>query len=87
MREHLQIIFQDPLASLDPRMRVAPIIEEPLREFRPQLNVRAPRVVLSDDAAMSDLLQSHLNRYPHEFSGGQAQRIGIARALCSSPNC
>jgi oligopeptide transport system ATP-binding protein len=85
MREHLQIIFQDPLASLDPRMSVGEILEEPLREFRPALN-RATR--RGQVLAMLDrvgLLSSHLNRYPHEFSGGQAQRIGIARALMLQP--
>jgi oligopeptide transport system ATP-binding protein len=85
MREHLQIIFQDPLASLDPRMRVAQIIEEPLLEFRPQLDGQARRAVVLAMMDRVGLLHSHLNRYPHEFSGGQAQRIGIARALVLEP--
>lgn len=85
MREHLQIIFQDPLASLDPRMRVAQIIEEPLLEFRPQLDAQTRRSLVIGMMERVGLLHSHLNRYPHEFSGGQAQRIGIARALVLEP--
>jgi oligopeptide transport system ATP-binding protein len=85
MREHLQIIFQDPLASLDPRMRVAQIIEEPLLEFRTRLNPQARRTLVLATMERVGLLHSHLNRYPHEFSGGQAQRIGIARALVLEP--
>ena len=85
MREHLQIIFQDPLASLDPRLSVAEIIAEPLREFRPQLTraERGERVLAI--LGRVGLLPEHLQRYPHEFSGGQAQRIGIARALMLQP--
>ncbi len=85
MREHVQIIFQDPLASLDPRMSVLEILEEPLREFRPALDraARRDRVLAMLDRV--GLLPAHLNRYPHEFSGGQAQRIGIARALLLQP--
>jgi oligopeptide transport system ATP-binding protein len=85
MREHLQIIFQDPLASLDPRMSVAEIIEEPLREFRPGIGRAARRDQVLAMLGRVGLLPSHLQRYPHEFSGGQAQRIGIARALMLQP--
>jgi oligopeptide transport system ATP-binding protein len=84
-REHIQIIFQDPLASLDPRMTVGELISEPLKEHRPALS-RAER--LERVVAMMErvgLKRSYLNRYPHEFSGGQAQRIGVARALMLEP--
>ena len=84
-REHLQIIFQDPLASLDPRMSVAEIIAEPLREFRPQLTRAERRERVLAIVGRVGLLPEHLQRYPHEFSGGQAQRIGIARALMLQP--
>ena len=84
-RADLQIIFQDPLASLNPRMTVGEIIEDPLRELRPVLNrtERRARVVRIMEAV--GLLPEMINRYPHEFSGGQAQRIGIARALVTEP--
>jgi len=85
MREHLQIIFQDPLASLDPRMSVAEIIAEPLREFRPTLSRAERRERVLAILGRVGLLPEHLQRYPHEFSGGQAQRIGIARALVLQP--
>jgi len=85
MREHFQIIFQDPLASLDPRMSVAEIIEEPLREFRPALDRAARRGKVLAMLDRVGLASAHLNRFPHEFSGGQAQRIGIARALMLQP--
>jgi len=85
MREHLQIIFQDPLASLDPRMSVAEIIAEPLREFRPRLTRAERRERVLACLGRVGLLPEHLQRYPHEFSGGQAQRIGIARALMLQP--
>jgi oligopeptide transport system ATP-binding protein len=85
MREHVQIIFQDPLASLDPRMSVADIIAEPLLEFRPRLGRTERRERVLGMMQRVGLLKSHLNRFPHEFSGGQAQRIGIARALMLEP--
>ncbi|MFC3169687.1 dipeptide ABC transporter ATP-binding protein [Paracoccus fontiphilus] len=84
-RREIQMVFQDPLASLDPRMTVGQIIAEPLTTHRPDL----PRSeVKSQVKAMMDrvgLLPGQINRYPHEFSGGQCQRIGIARALIVNP--
>lgn len=84
-RRDLQIIFQDPLASLNPRMTVGEIIADPLRTLAPEISrkERRARVVRMMDAV--GLLPEMINRYPHEFSGGQAQRIGIARALITEP--
>jgi len=84
-RRQMQMIFQDPYASLDPRMRVGEIVAEPLAIHEPRLPAKErvertvailQRVGLSEDA---------MRRYPHEFSGGQRQRIGIARALILQP--
>ncbi|ODT60019.1 MULTISPECIES: oligopeptide/dipeptide ABC transporter ATP-binding protein [Paracoccus] len=84
-RQDIQMVFQDPLASLNPRMTVGQIIAEPLTTHRPDL----PRAQVRDRVkAMMDkvgLLPNQINRYPHEFSGGQCQRIGIARALIVEP--
>lgn len=84
-RSDLQIIFQDPLASLNPRMTVGEIIADPLKTLKPDMsrNQRNARVREMMDAV--GLLPEMMNRYPHEFSGGQAQRIGIARALVTGP--
>jgi oligopeptide transport system ATP-binding protein len=84
-RRDLQIIFQDPLASLNPRLTVGEIIADPLRELMPELKAdeRRKRVISTMEAV--GLLPEMINRYPHEFSGGQAQRIGIARALITGP--
>lgn len=85
MRRRLQLIFQDPLASLDPRMSVGEIVAEPLRVFEPQLSrAELSQRVLAMMRAVG-LNAEHLPRFAHEFSGGQAQRIGIARALMLQP--
>ena len=84
-RSAIQMVFQDPLASLNPRMTVGQIIAEPLQTHfpdTPAAEVKA-RVQLSMDRV--GLLPNQINRYPHEFSGGQCQRIGIARALIVEP--
>ncbi len=84
-RQHAQIVFQDPLASLDPRMTAGQIIGEPLRTFHPTLSRETAREQVGDMMAKVGLLPSQVNGYPHEFSGGQCQRIGIARALIAGP--
>jgi peptide/nickel transport system ATP-binding protein/oligopeptide transport system ATP-binding protein len=82
-RRELQIVFQDPYASLDPRMTVASIVKEPLKIHR---------IKGDNDERVAELLRlvglnpEHGNRYPHEFSGGQRQRIGVARALALEPH-
>ncbi|MDF0605213.1 murein tripeptide/oligopeptide ABC transporter ATP binding protein OppF [Neisseriaceae bacterium TC5R-5] len=84
-RQEIQMIFQDPLASLNPRMTIAQIIGEPLRVHKPGLS--AQELMHSVQAMMQKvgLRAEMINRYPHEFSGGQCQRIGIARALILQP--
>lgn len=84
-RRDVQIVFQDPLASLNPRMTVGQIIAEPLETLMPELSraTRRERVLAMMERV--GLSRGQINRYPHEFSGGQCQRIGIARALVSEP--
>ncbi|MFF0742217.1 ABC transporter ATP-binding protein [Streptomyces sp. NPDC004111] len=82
-RKHLQMVFQDPHSSLNPRQTVARIIADPLLvQGRPAAEARARAAELMD---LVGLIPEHIDRYPHEFSGGQAQRIGIARALATGP--
>jgi oligopeptide transport system ATP-binding protein len=84
-RQDMQIIFQDPLASLNPRMTVGEIIAEPLRTFEPGIGREGMKARVKEMMAKVGLLPQMINRYPHEFSGGQCQRIGIARAMVLSP--
>jgi oligopeptide transport system ATP-binding protein len=84
-RKDLQIIFQDPQASLNPRMTVGEIVADPLKTLMPELNREQRRQRVMEMMEAVGLQPEMINRYPHEFSGGQAQRIGIARALITEP--
>ena len=84
-RKQIQMIFQDPLASLNPRMNIGEIIAEPLRTHYPKTAESDVQARVSDVMNKVGLLDNLVNRYPHEFSGGQCQRIGIARALILKP--
>jgi peptide/nickel transport system ATP-binding protein len=86
LRRRVQVVFQDPFASLNPRMRVRDIIAEPIRNFR--LANSSAELAARVGALMDKvgLPRDAVNRWPHEFSGGQRQRIGIARALAAEPD-
>ena len=84
MRQKIQMIFQDPYASLNPRMTVGDIVSEPLANFGIARGRKAEKQV-QDIMRVVGLNPNFVNRYPHEFSGGQRQRIGIARALILNP--
>jgi peptide/nickel transport system ATP-binding protein len=86
LRRRVQVVFQDPFSSLNPRLKVGDILAEPMRNFglaksRPDLRERVARLM-----DLVRLPRDALDRWPHEFSGGQRQRIGIARALASEPD-
>ena len=85
LRREMQIVFQDPLASLDPRMTAGDIIAEPLRNYRKDLSREQIKAEVRKVMAQVGLLPSMITRYPHEFSGGQCQRIGIGRAIILGP--
>ena len=80
-RKRIQMIFQDPFNSLNPRMSLQKILSEPLEIHFPDMSARRRRERAAELLEMVGLEADHLPRYPHEFSGGQRQRIGIARAL------
>jgi oligopeptide transport system ATP-binding protein len=82
VRRNMQIVFQDPYASLDPRMTVGNIVSEPLRTHRIEGDRKRRVQELLEVVGLSP---EHYNRYPHEFSGGQRQRIGVARAIALNP--
>ncbi|MBP7701236.1 MAG: dipeptide ABC transporter ATP-binding protein [Phenylobacterium sp.] len=84
-RRDLQIVFQDPLASLDPRMTIGDSIAEPLSVFRPELKGAAREAQVRAMMERAGLSTALINRYPHELSGGQNQRVGIARAMILEP--
>jgi peptide/nickel transport system ATP-binding protein len=84
-RRQVQMIFQDPFASLNPRMRVYEILEEGLAALQPDLDASQRRARLERLTDQVGLRREALGRYPHEFSGGQRQRIAIARALAVQP--
>ena len=85
IRKEIQMIFQDPYSSLDPRMTVVDIIAEPLKANYPKMPKAERDQLVMDIAGRVGLNTTYLKRYPHAFSGGQRQRIGIARALVLKP--
>ena len=84
-RRDLQIVFQDPLASLNPRMSIGDALAEPLKIFEPTLSAAGRQTRIAEMLGRVGLAADMVRRYPHEFSGGQCQRIGIARAMMLRP--
>jgi len=84
-RSHIQMVFQDPFASLNPRMKIWESVAEGLRVHRPELSKSQRRERVAETLQQCGLDDSGMDRYPHQFSGGQRQRIGIARALIVEP--
>ncbi len=85
MRKQMQIIFQDPYASLDPRKTVLQILAEPFQIHHPEMNRQEIYEKVAKLVECVGLRPEHIYRYPHEFSGGQRQRVGIARAIALNP--
>ncbi|MBO1001879.1 ABC transporter ATP-binding protein [Pseudogracilibacillus auburnensis] len=85
-RPKMQMVFQDPFASLSPRMKIKDILKEPLDIHFKQMNSKEKDTLVRNLLEKCGISEFHLNKYPHEFSGGQRQRIGIARALILQPD-
>jgi len=85
LRKSVQIVFQDPYGSLNPRQRIGTILEEPLKINRPDMSASERTAKARDMLGLVGLRPEHFNRYPHMFSGGQRQRVAIARALMLDP--
>jgi len=85
-RSRMQIVFQDPYSSLNPRMTIGDIVGEPVSIQNPEIKRREREEIILNQLKLVGLNTDHLNRYPHEFSGGQRQRISIARALTTHPD-
>ncbi|MFV0512158.1 MAG: ABC transporter ATP-binding protein [Jhaorihella sp.] len=85
LRSSVQIVFQDPYGSLNPRQRIGTILQEPLKINRPDLSAQDREKLAREKLALVGLRPEHYDRFPHMFSGGQRQRISIARALMLDP--
>ncbi len=85
LRDSVQIVFQDPYGSLNPRQRVGSILEEPLKINRPEISASERTRLAREMMRLVGLREEHYERYPHMFSGGQRQRIAVARALMLNP--
>ena len=85
IKKYIQMIFQDPYSSLNPRMKIKHIISEPIKFHNPRIKNNETEFIINELLARVELNNDCLERYPHEFSGGQRQRISIARALATNP--
>ncbi len=86
LRQKIQVIFQDPFSSLNPRLKVGEILDEPMRVHGVQPDAKRRRQRIAELLSVCGLPAKFADRYPHEMSGGQRQRVGIARALCLDPD-
>ena len=86
IRQKIQVIFQDPYSSLNPRMKIGSMLDEPMRVHEVETNAAARRRRVAELLAVCGLNPKFADRYPHEMSGGQRQRVGIARALALNPD-